>query len=349
MTTPEWLRSALGKAYLLLASLVFGFIACELAVRAYEGYPLLPLVPAEPYVDNALLYRENPSRGYELRPGIDQVVGATPVRIRINAAGFRDDHDPPEEKPPGVVRVVMLGDSFGFSGKVPIEKTMPAVLASLLSGTSPGRRYEVFNLSVPGYNTEQEQLLLEERGLRYRPDVVLVAFVLNDAVPGWQPLAKKPRFPLAVRRVLKRSYLVQFVYTRIRRLEGKKGGQKTRESPDMVGLSPERPEWLRVRASLARMKQAADTGSARLVVLIWPMFEGLKSGYPFRDKHELVANACRELGIEVVDLLPTFEGHEDARFWVAPYDHHPNALANGLAAETVFAALRGGGETRPVR
>jgi hypothetical protein len=332
------LRSALGRLALLTGSLGLGFVVCELAARVYEGYPILPLVPAEPYVDNALMYRENSSRGYELRPGLDQVVGAMPVRIRINSAGFRDDRDPPEEKPQGTFRIVMLGDSFGFSGKVPLDETMPVVLAKRLSEASAGTRFEALNFSVPGYNTEQEQLLLEERGMRYRPDVVLVAFVLNDAVPGWQPLAKRPRFPLAIRRVLKRSYLVQFVYTRIRRLEGKKGGPRTRESPDMVGLAAGRPEWQRVRDSLARMKETADTGGARLVVVIWPMLEGLASGYPFREKHELVANACRELGIGVVDLLPTFAGREEDQLWVAPYDHHPNVLANALAAQAVFSA-----------
>jgi hypothetical protein len=53
----------------LLAAAVVG----EAALRLLHGQPLWPLLLPEPYVDNQLLYRENPTRLYELRPGADGV------------------------------------------------------------------------------------------------------------------------------------------------------------------------------------------------------------------------------------------------------------------------------------
>ena len=35
------------------------------------------------------------------------------------------------------------------------------------------------NLAVPGYNSEQEMRSLEESGLAYHPDLVIVNFVLD--------------------------------------------------------------------------------------------------------------------------------------------------------------------------
>jgi hypothetical protein len=105
----------------VLVALVIG----ELAVRLYQRQPLLPLVPPEPYIDNAILYRPSPTRLYELRPGVDAVVGRKAIHIHINAAGQRDDRDLSNEKASSVYRVVVLGDSFTFGGKVPLERRSP--------------------------------------------------------------------------------------------------------------------------------------------------------------------------------------------------------------------------------
>jgi lysophospholipase L1-like esterase len=318
-------------------------VAGELAVRLYEGDPLIPLVPAEPYVDNAVLYRKSPTRRYELRPGVDAVVGRQPVRIRINAAGFRDDVDYPEEKAEGTLRVVVLGDSFTFAGKVALADTMAKVLESRLRiGSST--RYEVLNLAVPGYNTDQEATTLEDVGVRFSPDFVVVSFVLNDALPAGQLVPKAPRIPEPVRRVLKRSYLVQFLYDREKRLrsEWKKGSFKG--ASEVSDLRPDTPGFRRVEAALTRMRDVTADRRARLLVVLWPMLERLDA-YPFAPEHTLVVATCERLGIPALDLLPAFRGRDEKALWVAASDHHPNAAAQTLAAESVAAELRRRGWT----
>ncbi len=218
-------RSVLATLALATGGFFAALVVGEVAVRLYEGDPLLPLVPPEPYVDNAILYRTSATRRYDLRPDVDAVVGRNPVRIRINHAGFRDDLDYPEDKPVGTFRILVLGDSFTFAGKVALRETLVKVLEERLQRSDPSRRYEALDLAVPGYNSEQEATALEEVGLRYQPDLVIVAFVLNDALPAGQLVPTKARLPEPVRRVLKRSYLVQFVYDREKQLrsEWRKG------------------------------------------------------------------------------------------------------------------------------
>jgi hypothetical protein len=43
-------------------------------------------------------------------------------------------------------------------------------------------KLEIVNLSVPGYGTDQELWVLERDGVRYAPDLVLLAFVHNDTL-----------------------------------------------------------------------------------------------------------------------------------------------------------------------
>jgi hypothetical protein len=225
---PRLARAALDLvAHLLLVTLglsAAGVIG-ELALRVALGYSFWPPLLPEPYVDNARLYRLSPSRRYELKPGADDVVGRERVRIRVNAAGWRDDREYAGSKPPGVRRVLVLGDSFTFAGKVRLEETFPKRLERLLNQAAGGERYEVLNLAVPGYNTRQQALQLAER-LTLGPDLVIVAFVLNDALPAAQLVPLDARLPLGLRRFLKRFVLVQFVAAGLKRLPAILAGRR---------------------------------------------------------------------------------------------------------------------------
>src|SRR5262249_33518898 len=158
------------------------------------------------------------------------IVGRNAIHIRINAAGQRDDRNLPTEKSSGVFRVVVLGDSFTFGGKVPLEQTFSPSLERALGALEPSRRFEVVNLAVPGYNTEQEMLGLKEVGLGYHPDLVIVNFVLNDAGRMVQLIPYASRLPIGLRRVLKRSDLVQFIYASVKYLQYRLHGGASRDA-----------------------------------------------------------------------------------------------------------------------
>jgi hypothetical protein len=328
-----------GRLLTSLVGVVVALIVCEFMVRVYCGVPLLPLVPPEPYIDNAVLYRPSPTRLYELRPAVDALVGRKAIHIHINAAGQRDDRDLPTEKPVGVFRVVVLGDSFTFGGKVQLERTFSPSLERALGALDRSRRYEVVNLSVPGYNTEQEMLGLKEAGLVYHPDLVIVNYVLNDAGRAVQLIPQHSRLPVEVRRVLKRSDLVQFIYASVKYLQYRLRGGASRDADKYVELSPGTPGWEASRRALAEIARLAATVHAETLVVVWPMLVQLDRDYPHRAKHELVVEACRELGIPVLDLLPTFAGRRASALWAAKDDHHPNGTALGMGAAAVARDL----------
>lgn len=81
----------------------------------------------------------------------------------------------PYKRPQGVFRIVVLGDSFVDGYTVQAQNRLTEVLEASL-----GPRFEVVNLGVPGYSTDQELLLLEQEGWKYEPDLVVLAFYYND-------------------------------------------------------------------------------------------------------------------------------------------------------------------------
>jgi lysophospholipase L1-like esterase len=100
------------------------------------------------------------------------------VWFRINSQGMRADHDYPKAKPPGVQRILSLGDSFAIGYEVDVQDCFASVLERELR--SRGYAVEVLNAGVSGYSTAEECLYLERELLQYEPDLVLVSFYTND-------------------------------------------------------------------------------------------------------------------------------------------------------------------------
>jgi hypothetical protein len=136
-------------------------------------------------------FGEDRIRGWCLRPGAHgTATGEAKQYIRINSDGLRDrEHAVP--KPPGTLRIAVLGDSCAEAVNVPLEKTFWAVLERQLSHPAAvgNRTVEVINFGVGGYGTAQEFLTLRERVWKYNPDIVLLAFYTgNDLFNNYRPL-----------------------------------------------------------------------------------------------------------------------------------------------------------------
>lgn len=116
------------------------------------------------------------------------------VQVRTDHEGFRGP-DRPLEKPAGVRRVAILGDSMIAALGVEEDETLVAQLEQLLNRQAPAQqRWEVLNFGVPGSSTGQELALWRATVKRYQPDVVLCAFFVgNDLADNSRRLSSNPR------------------------------------------------------------------------------------------------------------------------------------------------------------
>jgi lysophospholipase L1-like esterase len=138
-----------------------------------------------------VLWLADRAAGWIADPGFTPLAGAPATRsvlerpefrvpVRINQAGFRGGPFP-GAKPPGVYRIVVLGDSFTFGYGVREHQAYPARLARRLNARTGGRpRVEVVNLGVPGAGPLDYLWHLEHTGLALQPDLVVVGLFAND-------------------------------------------------------------------------------------------------------------------------------------------------------------------------
>ncbi|GJL61406.1 MAG: hypothetical protein NPIRA04_00600 [Nitrospirales bacterium] len=97
------------------------------------------------------------------------------VPVHINAQGLRG---PDIGKKDHRQRILLVADSTTFGSGVPVDQIIPAYLTEELGPD----RVEIINGGFATYNTVQELLFLEEEGLSYEPDLVILAFSPNTDI-----------------------------------------------------------------------------------------------------------------------------------------------------------------------
>lgn len=322
------------RLVLLSASLACALLAGEALVRLAGVAPDVAGVSA-----GRFRLSSNPRIGFEPLPGVDydgEAMDLYAFRGRGNALGYRDrDHE--IRKPAGVLRIVVLGDSIGAGLYVPDrEETFPYLLETMLG--EKGISAEVINLSVVGYNTQQEVETLAERGLPYRPDLVLVAYCLNDKALNeggiMQMLLEQATDARSVPRTraggrwLLRSALYRFV--RFRVLPSARLAVSSDLRRDLGALAEDTTE-----ESLRKLARLASDHGFRVLVAIFPELSDL-SDYRYLGEHQRVAGISREEGLGVVDLLETFKFCEAMTEGEIGYDrYHPTPPGHRCAAEAI--------------
>jgi len=150
--------------------LILGAVEWGLRLIYYKSFKVLPNPKGLRVV--------HPSRGWTPAPGKAAIIQTLvyTVKIRINSKGLRDiEHS--YQVPPGTFRIVILGDSFMEAFQVELQDSLPRLLEKKLKH----RNVEVINFGVGAYGTAQEYLYLKEEVLKYKPNLVLMAFYpLND-------------------------------------------------------------------------------------------------------------------------------------------------------------------------
>ncbi len=111
---------------------------------------------------------------YENTRMVNGIPGGYRFHYTVNEYGYRGIPIPPSPDS-SRVRIVVLGDSYGFGIGVQDGEEFASVLRTEL-----GEPYDVINLSVGGYGLTQQIRRYYEFGRLYRPHVVILQFCSND-------------------------------------------------------------------------------------------------------------------------------------------------------------------------
>ena len=265
-------------------------------------------------------------------------------RRPINARGYRD-LERAIPRPPGVRRVVCLGDSFTWGVRVLFDDAWPQRLERLLA-RDRGEVWEAVNLGEPGFNSVQEAARLASQGFAYEPDVVVVGYVLNDSE---DENAAEARRAQRLDRGAGRSAVGRVGLPRPlgpgadRAHAGSRRRSRTAAGSRTSARCTRRTTRAGSRAAgrCARWAACAASGACRSSSRSSRCSATRStSRYPFEDVHAKVAQAAGEAGAKVVDLLPYYRGL-DWRLLVVDGadDEHPNEVAYRIASQVIARAV----------
>jgi GDSL-like lipase/acylhydrolase family protein len=203
-----------GARLLSIAAFLAGLSTAEVIGRRVLPNEILPVVPS---TNLRLIYELNPRY-----PGINS------FGMRQEELDLRTLHDR--------FVIAMIGDSHVYSvGSADASHSLPARLASHLNAQR--RPVRVLNFGVPGYDMVQELETLRAKVLRWKPDLVVLVYCVNDEhLPNYI----QPKFP-RLNRLLHASVLVTRAWKDV--LYSEVGGRHLKPrveewAPDLLLFAP---------------------------------------------------------------------------------------------------------------
>jgi HEAT repeat protein len=252
----------------------------------------------------------------------------------INADGLRDRMRP-HEKPEGVRRVVVLGDSVTLGAQIRRDQAFPQLLEAQLAAA--GRPIEVMNVSLWGWSTRQERIAWDRIARRYQPDAAILAVCLNDIPELYNNLERPPRWLTA-----------QHEHSAVARLIVNARGREI----DSVERLFTDSEASRVREALDRffgevrlLRQQVEKDGASFAVVVFPFRFQVEAGAPDPSVQRRIAAFCGAERLACLDLLPVLAPLGRSAF--VDYDHLSPAGAAATAEAVWGSGLLPSSEAAP--
>jgi hypothetical protein len=220
--------------------------------------------------------------------------------------------------------------------------------ARLNEQAGAGRRFEVLNFALPGYNTAMEVAVFEHKALPYGPDLVIIQFVNNDF--GAPMFMERPRNVYTWRQ----SYFLEFFRRRFGWWqEQEKSDDGVLADGGLIVYSHKEAERVADQYLYMLGEPGYRRAMARLAELTTPrgipviIIRGTRSA----EQTAILNSVAAEHGFHLVEIQPYtdrfveregIENTPSARrkaLWVGRSDHHPNARAHTIYVEALLDKL----------
>ena len=131
--------------------------------------------------DHALYPHMYSDIGFVLNPFLPDATStmwASSHPYHVNSMGLRGREIRPA--PPGVTRIVLVGDSRIFGWKLADSERLEAALQDVLNRVAPSQNFDVVTVALPGWNIEAESGFLARYIQTLTPDYVVWSILPND-------------------------------------------------------------------------------------------------------------------------------------------------------------------------
>ena len=348
-------RSLRARLLLLFGAVAVSLGICEAIIRlAYAHEVDIEQLRAR---NDATLFGSftrpsaHPELLYELRPATD--VPWQGCRVVTDAEGharIAADATPT----PGAVRVALLGDSTAFGWRVEYEDSYGERLRLKLEGAT-GQPVCLKNFGVPGYNSQHLKVVLRDRVLPWKPDLLVLHYDHNDP----DPIDVKPRNYIAPEygENFLRSALIKFVLRRVQRA-------RTSGLTEVASADPANPDRFLGRYRYSGMQYQRHWQEMAEIAALLEVADVPVIAFVFNTKvtrtddpdgdlvytllHRPAVQHLLELGFVVVDMYPAAQTLMRENDWpdLRPtwidreLDGHPNPRGHEFIATLLFDGIR---------
>jgi lysophospholipase L1-like esterase len=339
--------NALGIIILLLVVTAISAIALESVARIVVGVPMKEKLPLS-------RVKADPDIGWVMVPSDEHYTYE--YLIKLNELGFRDSEI--SEKQTQEYRILAVGDSHIYGQGLHDNELMTTLLEQELRKNSSSCQFNVINMGVRAYSTNNEKAMLEKVGFGLDPDLIILFFYINDFIPvnianrynkfaemDWYTFdfSDKPTDRLVDKwkliQILRNSAFLMWVYDTYR-------GWTNRSSyidKMMLGEldSRIRKNIKNTIETLEEIRLLTEEHGARLIIAVIPVAAQITNAFPDQIYQSKLKQYAMNAGLDFVDLLPDLRSHH-SQFQdslVIPFDGHYNSNGHRVMAMSIFDHL----------
>lgn len=372
--TPRAPLSFRQKAFLLGFGLVIAVLCAEVATRIVHRF--IPL-----YEDKTTYYVTHSDFHHWHEPNVDGVSSShfgefTDIRFRSNSLGMIGE-EVPFEKPDGLRRIAMLGDSF-VEGLTTEQHDSIVLQTEKKLNERSADRHEVLNFGCSSFSPSLEYFSLVTLGHRFRPDVVVVVFHATDVTNDWEyhQRAVYDSSGSVVRidgseakshlyRLAEGSAFLRAVVQRVRHAMATRravGGSDLMTTYDVMFREPyseaDLEAWALTRSYLDRIHAWAERANVPMLLIALPVEPQIEDIDPNSEiklrfladdgliessqMQDVLRGWAERSKCEYLDLLPVFRTAKRAhpeQLLFYPIDQHFTAAGNAVAAGAIADRL----------
>lgn len=330
---------------LLFVGLAVGLVLAEMVSHFFLPPAAIQKLPY-------LHMEADPFCGYKYVP--NQKGYTLSSAVKVNKWGFRGP-DWSKDKPQGVIRIALLGDSYIFGQGVGDQETAASQLENMLNGEAPsGKRYEVLNFGMSGYDQGHEIESLKHYALSFKPDMVFLCFFINDLFyikdyGFYSEMLRidESKFSIAEwnwRNLLRRCRLGMFLWDWLRSKNAVK--YEVQEAIDAyVGRDILPPNGIKAdgwKFALDRVrdfKVLSEREKFKPFFIVVPTPEEIQNNRKSVYENYLL-NESTKLGVESPDIFPVFKDVFPKSKLLIPYNYHLSGDGNRLLADALRKEIR---------
>lgn len=320
---------------LFAGSLITATILAEIVLRFLLPAPITWRFPQEEYRFDAEI-------GHWLES--NQTSFTHDKEVTTNSQGLRDsEYD--KLPPPGIRRILALGDSQTFGNGLAQADTWPAQLERKL-----GDGYQVLNGGLPASDTWQHEIILRRLMDIYHPDAVILAFYINDVVTKPNTIRFSQRSdrnsPSArLIYILKQSALLMSARAAFEALRQSISPSEGFILQNKLVRGESNPEidrrWAQVEQSLMDMRRITEERGVEFVVVSLPRRDQVDGRMPAEQYNQRLESVVTETGTRFINMLDPLRSAytKYGRQLFIPWDGHNSKIANEVIAREIAAFI----------